>query len=90
MAYQNQIKVEITTGAGFTATADDSVTFGVGSSAWATLQAQCDVQIMGDGEITFIPFHAVDHAIVTITRTEVEDPEDPTCVTDGGDETPEP
>lgn len=87
MAYQNQIKVVITTGAGYEATADDAVVAGVGSSTWATLVNQGDVQIPNGGEIIFIPFHAVDHAVVTITRTEVEDPEDPTCVTesDGGD-----
>lgn len=90
MAYQNQIKVVITTGAGYEATADDAVNAGVGASAWSTLVAQGDVQILNGDEITFIPFRAVDHAIVTVTRTEVADPEDPTCVTEAAEEPSEP
>lgn len=87
MAYKNSIKVEITTGAGYTATADDATLAGVGAAAYADLHAKNDLCIQtADGEI-HIPYHAVDHAIITITREETEDPADPTCVTE---ETPEP
>ena len=80
MAYQNSYKVEITTSGGYTATADDSVMAGVGATAYADLHAGTDLCILQeDGEI-HIPYGAVDHAIVTLTRTEVEPTEDPTCV----------
>lgn len=80
MAYQNSYKVEITTGANYTTTADDAVIAGVGSVAWADLQAQKDLMIQTATGYEFIPFHAVDHAVVTFTRTQVPDPVDPTCV----------
>lgn len=81
--WQNNYKVEITTGAGFTATADDAVTPGQGGSAWTALQGRMDVIIQGESETTFIPFHAVDHAIVTLTREEVDAPDDAACVQEG-------
>ena len=82
MAYQNSIKVEITTGGGYSTTADDATIAGVGAVAWADLQSQKDLIIQTATGWEFVPFHAVDHAIVTMTRSEVEDPDDPTCVTD--------
>lgn len=86
MAYQNSIKVEITTFGGYSTTADDATISGVGAVAWADLQSQKDLTIQTATGWDFIPFHAVDHAIVTMTRSEGEDPEDPTCVV----ATPEP
>lgn len=79
MAWNNKYSVEITTGGGYTATADDAVTDGVGSSARSLLAAGADITIAtATGEI-FIPFHAVDHAVITLTRTDDPDPVDPTC-----------
>ena len=79
---KTQIKVVITTQAAFTATADDSVVAGQGSAAYTAIQAHRDVYIDGETR-TYIPFDAIDHAVVTITQATVDDPEDPTCQTEG-------
>ena len=79
MAWNNKYSVEITTGSGYTVTADDAVVAGVGSSVRSMLAAGEDLTIAtATGEI-FIPFHSVDHAVVTLTRTNDPDPTDPTC-----------
>lgn len=84
MIYKNQIKVVVTTQGAYTATFDDSANAGVGASAYAALQAHQDiVGVVGDDTI-FIPFEAVDHAVVTISRTQVEKPADEMCTEDSG------
>lgn len=89
---QTQIQVVITTAAGFEGTADDATLLGQGAAAYTSIKAGRDVYIDGgDGTITFIPYDAIDHAVITITQATVEDPEDPTCPTteeepgDGGE-----
>ena len=83
MAYKNYVKVDVTTKAGFTATADDSVVEGQGTAAYGVIQSintEMRNVVISDGtNETIIPFHAIDHAIVTKTRTEVADPTDDIC-----------
>lgn len=80
MAWKNSYSVEITTGAGYTVTADDAVTEGVGASAYAMITEGKDLHIQTATGGVLIPFHAVDHAVYTLTRSQVADPTDPTCV----------
>lgn len=72
---KSQYKVVVTTKGGYTGTYDDSVTAGVGSAVNAALNAKQDIRTATD----IIPFHAVDHAVITFTLAEVDKPEDPTC-----------
>lgn len=73
------VKVVITTAASFSVTADDSVKDGQGVAAYSALQAHRDVYVDDGTNITFIPFQAVDHAVITKTMTTVADPQDDTC-----------
>lgn len=82
---KTQIKVVITTKAAFAATADDSVVAGQGSAAYTALQAHRDVYIVGATR-TFIPYDAIDHAVVTITQATVDDPADETCPVETAEE----
>lgn len=79
MTKQN-VKVEVTTIAGFNVTADDAVLAGQGTAAYGAIDNHRDVKVSDGGKITFVPYAAIDHAIVTFDRKDVEDPEDPTCV----------
>lgn len=79
MAWKNSYSVEITTSGGYTVTADDAVTAGVGSSAYAMLLEGKDLEIANATGGILIPYHAVDHAIYTLTRTNEPDVADPTC-----------
>lgn len=97
--FKQQVKVEITTSANFTATADDAVRSGQGTAAYGAIENHRDVIIDAGTTKTIIPYGAIDHAVVTLTMSEVADPEDPTCVTNdntggntggGGDPTPTP
>lgn len=78
--YKNQYKVVVTTKGNYTATFDDAAIAGVGAMANAALMAHQDIRgQVGDDEI-FIPANAVDHAVITFSRTEVDKPADTTCV----------
>lgn len=79
--YKNEYSVVITTAAGYSVTADDSTAPGVGAGAWADLQSGSDIRIATATGSVFVPFHAVDHAVVTLNRVTVTPPTDPTCVT---------
>lgn len=76
---KHQIKVDITTYQGFTATADDATVDGQGSGAFGAIQTGKDVTIAGNGTITYIPFKAIDHAEITQTNVTVADPTDDVC-----------
>lgn len=78
--YKNSYSVEITTGGSYTATADDSVVAGQGAAAVAAIEGRHDVKILTATGFIFIPFDAIDHAVVTLTRATAEAPEDETCV----------
>lgn len=81
--YKNSYKVVIKTLGGTEVTANDATVAGVGSSAMAALMNGQDVYVLdGNGGGTFIPFHAVESAVVTLTRSEAEAPADETCVTE--------
>lgn len=78
--YKNQYKVVVTTKGAYTATFDDAAIAGVGAMANTALMAHQDIRgQVGDDEI-FIPAKAVDHAVITFSRTEVDKPADTTCV----------
>lgn len=77
---KQQVKVEITTSANFAITADDAVVSGQGTAAYSALEAHRDQHIVSGSNITFIPFHAIDHAVITLTQVTEADPVDPTCV----------
>jgi len=78
---QQQNKVTITTYQGFSVVADDAVQFGVGSGAYGAIQAARDVTIASaDGlTITYIPYKAIDHAIIEKSNVTVADPVDANC-----------
>ena len=80
--YKNTFRAEITTGGDYTATADDSVKAGVGAAAVAALEGHQDIKILTETGYIYIPYAAVDHAVVTLTRATAEAPEDETCVTE--------
>lgn len=74
-------KVEITTLCDYTVTADDAVVAGQGVAAYYALKGRHDVEIVSaDGlTIEFIPFKAVCHAKVTITKGEGGEVVDDVC-----------
>lgn len=79
---QTQIEVVITTAGAYEATLSDDTVAGQGAAAYTSIKAGRDIYADGgDGSILFIPFKAIDHAVITITQATVEDPEDPTCPT---------
>lgn len=78
--FKNQYTVAVTTQGGYTATFSDSANDGVGASVNAALHAHQDIQGESGDDNVFIPFEAVDHAVITFTRTEVDKPADTTCV----------
>lgn len=78
---KQQVKVVIETGTSFSVTADDAVLAGQGTAAYGALENGRDIVVATATEKTYVPYHAVDHAVVTFTTSTVDDPEDPTCVT---------
>lgn len=81
MAKQMNTKVVITTIGNFTYTADDAVKKGQGTNVAIALEAGRDVESANAAgtEITFIPFKAIDHAVITKEMTDVADPADDIC-----------
>ncbi len=83
--YENAYTVEIHTLGGTTVTfADSADTPGAGTSAYTALMGHQDICGLGaveggDPANFFIPFHAVDAAIYSLSRTEGEAPVDDTC-----------
>ena len=75
------VKVDVTTIGGFTKTADDAVLAGQGTAAYGAIENGRNVIVADATEKTIIPFRAIDHAVVTLTLTQEQDPVDPTCVT---------
>lgn len=78
--YKNSYSVEITTGGSYTATANDATVEGQGAAAVAAIEGHQDVKILTSTGFIYIPYGAIDHAIVTLTRATAEAPEDETCV----------
>lgn len=72
-------KVVITTGQGYVATADDATLPMQGSGAYASIQKHADVEIRDGGNIIFIPYDKIDHAIIETQMTTVADPTDDVC-----------
>ena len=84
---KNVIEVQVHTLGGTDVTFSDSTDAGSGSAAYAALSGKRDIVAPVTADETtslfFIPYHSVDSAAVTITPTEVEDPEDATCPKEG-------
>lgn len=76
---KHQIKVVITTAQGFEATADDATVWGQGAGAYGAIQTGKDVIIASAAGVTFIPYKAIDHAVVTKTDVTADDPVDSNC-----------
>jgi len=79
MANQMNQKVVITTFSGFSVTADDAVKKGQGTAAAGALENHRDVYVDDGTNITYVPFKAVDHAVITKEMTTVADPDDTIC-----------
>ena len=80
MTKQN-VKVVVTTYQGFSVTADDAVNNGQGTAAYGAIETGTDITVRDGSDITFIPYKAVDHAVITLTMSTVPDPTDDTCQT---------
>ena len=85
---KQSVKVVVTTIQGFTVTADDAVLNGQGTSAYGAIENRKDVTVRNGDESTFVPYRAIDHAVITFTMSTVDDPEDPTCVDPNATPTP--
>lgn len=79
---KDMLTVKFTTFSGFTATATDVEGKMYGTSALGQFKAEKTVLIPGDEQDTYIPFHAIDHAIVTKSEIDV-DVTDKNCVVEG-------
>lgn len=79
--------IEVHTIGGATITAADTAEKGIASNALSEFEKFSTMHIAtGENEITLVPFHAVDHIVVTTSTTEVERPDPYGCE----EETPEP
>lgn len=87
MQKQN-VKVVVSTAAGFSVTADDATSAGQGTAAYGAIQTKTDITVNDGTNITYVPYKAVDHAVVTLTLSTVADPADDTCVDPNATPTP--
>lgn len=76
---KTQYSVDITTKGGYNVVADDAVVEGAGSAANIQIEQMQDIKFATATGFTVIPYHALDHAIVTVSIATVVDPVDPTC-----------
>ena len=85
--YANSYKVTVKTAGGSTVVFNDATDAGAGASAYGAVDTGIDIKANVSGKLNIIPFHAVDTVVVEITRSEVDDPTDETCVveTEGGE-----
>lgn len=85
--YVNQITVQVTVAGGSSVIFADEDGYNAGSIALQALEAQdqIDAILVGDEENSeaIIPYSAIDHAFVTVTRAQVEDPVDANCPSNG-------
>ena len=80
--YVNSYKVTVKTLGGTTIVFDDAVDAGSGAAAYAALDGGYDIKAYVSGNLNIVPFHAVDSAVIEVTRSEQEEPADETCVTE--------
>lgn len=76
---KTQVSVVITTQGNYSVTADDATVAGQGTAAYTALENHRDVIVKGEEDIKVIPFAAIDHAVVTLTSSTVDDPTDEMC-----------
>ena len=74
-----EVKITDIGGHEFTATDTDEVK--AGSLAFNLFMAGDVVEIKGENDTTYVPYHAIDHVVVTRTSSEEEITDD-TCVPD--------
>ena len=80
--------IVITTIGGATISAEDTATDPIASDALSEFAMFKTMHVRtGDGEVTYVPFHAVDNIVVTTTSSEVEKADPYFCDedTDGDD-----
>lgn len=65
-------KVSISTKEGSSYTADDATFAGAGTGAYQALLQKRDCMFKTADGMAFVPFGAVDHAIITVTSSEEE------------------
>ena len=89
--YKKALKsIEIKTLGGTTVSVADTVTEPKASAPLAEFEAFKTMHIIsGVGEMTLIPFHAVDSIVVTTTASEDITKADPYCVEESGNESEE-
>lgn len=76
---KDMLTVRFTTFGGYEATATDEAGKMIGTSALGQFRAEKTVVIEGAEETVYIPFHAIDHVIVTKDEADV-DVTDRNCV----------
>lgn len=74
------IQAVVSTSGGFTYTANDATAPGAGAGVLGAVLAHRDVDSVISGTRTIIPFESIDHVVVTKTISQVDAPEDETCV----------
>lgn len=84
--YSNSYKVTVKTLGGTSVVFNDASDTGAGAAAYAALDMQSDIKAYVSSKLNIIPFNAVDSAVVEVTRSEAEDPEDETCVAETTEE----
>lgn len=62
-------------------TAQDGADSKAGYTAWQSFLHGNVIEIPGEGETTYVPYHAIDH-ITVVTSSESETYTDDTCVTE--------
>lgn len=85
---KQSIEIKVVTLGGNEFTAKDTDDSKAGTLAWQTFKGKDVVQIEGESDTTYVPYHAVDHVVVKMT-TEEKDVKDDNCVTEDA-ETEEP
>lgn len=78
--YANSYEVTVKTLGGTTVVFNDAVDAGAGAAAYGAIDNQADIKANVSGNLNIIPFHAVDSVVIELTRSEVDDPTDETCV----------
>ena len=85
ITYTKPLKsIVITTIGGATVSASDTVTEPIATNALAEFERFETMHIKtGDGEVTLVPFHAVDNIVVTVDTSDEITRNDPYCEEEG-------
>ena len=81
ITYTKPLKtVVITTLSGNSVTVTDTVDLAAASQAFRNFEHHETVVVLGDGEIDYIPFHAIEAVVVTVEASDEQTRVDPYCV----------